>query len=111
MRKPRLEIFEEHWDEIEKYCVDNNLSADKVYESACCCNYDRVFYQHYTPPKEGEIRYIGDYTKPAPVTLKVFLEDGKLRFEQTDVTYKYLSPDEPAREAASARERWGAVRT
>ncbi|MDR2693509.1 MAG: hypothetical protein LBB74_04755 [Chitinispirillales bacterium] len=31
---------------------------------------------------------------PLPVALKIFLENGKLRFEQTDITRKYLGTEE-----------------
>jgi hypothetical protein len=38
---------------------------------------------------------------PLPITLKIFLENGKLRFQQTEHTYR-LYEREPVAEAATA---------
>lgn len=80
-------IFEEYKDEIEEYCEKNGLSAEKVFHSARSYNNVRVFLQHVDHEK-GKLGLLDE--TPANVTLAIFLENGKLRFEQTEHTLKYL---------------------
>jgi len=82
-----VKIFEEYRDEIENYCTKNNLSAEKVFHSARSYNNVRVFLQHVDHEK-GKLGLLDE--TPADVTLAIFLKDGKLRFEQTAYTRKYL---------------------
>jgi hypothetical protein len=78
--------------EIERYCRENNLSADKVFSSAHCGNKEWVALQHTDPNSERAKLGLLDNI-PAPITLKIFLENGKVHFEQTEITHKYLSVD------------------
>ena len=92
-------IFKSRKEEIEKYCHENGLSASKVLSSAHFGKPERVFTQHvdYSKP---EWKPFGD--APAPITLKIFLEDGVLRFEQTEFTHLYLGSEVPVEEPAFA---------
>jgi hypothetical protein len=87
-----VKIFEDYKSEIEKYCAENNLSAEKVFSSACSYSNERVCLQHVDPVR-GVLGLADNI--PAPRTLLIFLENGKLRFVQTDITHKYLGIDEP----------------
>jgi hypothetical protein len=85
-----LEILKVYKKEIEDYCIENNLSIDKVFSSAMSYNEEYVIIQHYEYV-EGRISYIDEV--PLPSTLEIYLENGKLRFVQTPLTYKHLSAD------------------
>lgn len=79
-------------EEIMNYCQKNGLSSDKVFSAAWCGNNKVVFLQYVDLDSErAQLGLLDD--RPAPITLKIFLEDGKLRFEQTDITRKYLGAD------------------
>ena len=88
-------ILKEYKGAIKKYCVDNGLSFDKLRESPCCFGkidgIDDLIYLHHDPEK-GK-RGLLDET-PMPSTLEIYLENGSLRFVQTDITHKYLAADE-----------------
>jgi hypothetical protein len=76
--------------EIADYCAENGLSASKVFQSALCYSDTQVSILHHTPKKYNGVI---DDTKPMPVTLEIHLANGKLRFEQTEHTYKYLAEE------------------
>jgi hypothetical protein len=79
--------------EIAEYCAQNGLSANKVFQSPVSYSDTRVRVLHHTPIKvKKEILSIGG--PPMPITLEIYLENGKLRFEQTEHTYKYLAEEE-----------------
>ena len=81
-------IFKDYREEIEAYCRQNRLSADKVFSSPKCFNDEFVMLQH--PDKErGKSGLLVE--TPAPVTLRIFKADEGLRFEQTEFTAQYLS--------------------
>ena len=93
--------------EIENYCVDNHLSFEKVYSSSRSegKNSIAILYSEVKPKpklKDGKPRMLTIGGPPMPITLKIFLENGKLRFEQTDLTRKYLAEEEPVGEIAFA---------
>jgi hypothetical protein len=87
-----IQLFREHQREVEIYCAEHNLSADEVFRSACSYNREQAFLQHVDHAKGA--KGLLDET-PAEVTLMVFLENGKLRFQQTEHTYRLYEP-EPA---------------
>jgi len=84
-----VKIFERYKKEIENYCAENNLLANKVFRSACSFNDTRVVLQHPEFNTAESVKGLADDV-PAKVTLFIFLENGKLRFEQTEHTRKYL---------------------
>jgi hypothetical protein len=83
-----LEIMKVYKKEIEDYCVENDLSIDKVFSSAMSYNEEYVIIQHYEYV-EGRNSYIDE--TPSPITLEIYLENGKLRFVQTPLTYEHLA--------------------
>ena len=89
--------------EIKKYCAENGLSFDKLRASPCCYDDEELIMLHHDPEK-GK-RGLLDET-PMPSTLEIYLENGNLRFVQTDITHKYLSADD-----VGAAERAPAART
>jgi tRNA(Ile)-lysidine synthase TilS/MesJ len=91
-----LEIMKVYKKEIEDYCVENNLSIDKVFSSGMCYDEKSVLIREPFVPEEG-VMYMIDYPSTTPAsTLEIYLENGKLRFVQTDITRKYLADHAPA---------------
>ncbi len=82
-----VKILVKYKSEIESYCAENNLSVDKVFHAPRAYNSKRVILQHFDPEK-GKQGLLDE--TPAAITLAIFLENGKLRFEQTEHTRKYL---------------------
>jgi tRNA(Ile)-lysidine synthase TilS/MesJ len=80
-----LEIMKVYKKEIEDYCVENNLSTNKVFASAMYYNEKYVILQRYEYV-EGRLCYIDE--TPLPHTLEIYLENGKLRFVQTEHTHE-----------------------
>jgi len=79
------EIVKNYRAEIVKYCADNNLSANALFSSGCSEGKNDLFITGRSGLGRGKLGLMD--TVPMPVTLKIFLEDGKLRFEQTEHTY------------------------
>jgi hypothetical protein len=79
---------------IEKYCEDNALSARAVFDSWKACNdkAGRVLILGEGDPERGKLGLADNV--PLPVALEIYLENGKLRFEQTEHTRKYLGVTE-----------------
>jgi hypothetical protein len=97
-----LEIMKAYKKEIEDYCVENNLSIDKVFSSGMSYDEESVFLQPDIEPEEGKTYMIDGPPTPAPIALEIYLENGKLRFVQTDITYEYLAGGVGVRQAAFA---------
>jgi hypothetical protein len=83
------EIVNKRRTEVEQYCADNNLSSEKLFSSSCSCDKKSVFITGKWGDPDREKLGLKDNI-PSPVLLKIFLENGKLRFEQTEHTQKYL---------------------
>jgi hypothetical protein len=81
-------ILENYRTEIEEYCERNMLSVDKIYNSSGCCN-DKDGYVWITSDwHEDDIeKFPMLYYLPSPVLLEIYLENGKLRFVQTEHTH------------------------
>jgi len=94
-----VKIFVKYKDEIEKYCAESGLSPEKIFCSARSYNDKSVILQHpeFNTPKSA-LGLADDV--PAKITLCIFLENGKLRFEQTEHTHKYLGLSVEPRPAA-----------
>lgn len=80
-------IIRTHESEIRAYCEENGLSYDKIISSGGSYNDEWVFVQHFDP-EDGALGLLDE--TPADITLKIFLENGNLRFEQTEHTRKHL---------------------
>jgi tRNA(Ile)-lysidine synthase TilS/MesJ len=86
-----LEIMNIYKKEIEDYCVENNLSVNKVFSSGMCYDEESVLIREPFVEEEG-VEYMIDYPSTSPAsTLEIYLENGKLRFVQTEHTYKHLA--------------------
>jgi len=86
-------IFKEHKDEIRKYCKENSLSFDRLCKSPCGFNNEVLFIQrNERDPERAKLGMMDDI--PTPTVLEIYLENGKLRFVQTDITRKYLGVPE-----------------
>jgi hypothetical protein len=86
-------IFTEHKKEIREYCAENNLSFDELCASPWCYDNEELIIQRNERDPERAKLGLADNI-PTPSTLEIYLEDGKLRFEQTDITRKYLGVEE-----------------
>jgi len=83
------EIVGKRKTEVEQYCAENNLSSEKLFSSSCSCDKKSVFITGNWGDPEREKLGLKDHI-PSPVLLKIFLENGNLRFEQTEHTRRYL---------------------
>jgi hypothetical protein len=89
-------LMDTHKKEIIDYCIRNGLSIDAVFSAPLAYTAERVILLYFDP--DGEIDDVIDET-PAPIMLEIILENGKLRFVQTEHTYPYLAESELARMA------------
>lgn len=81
-------MFNEYEREIEQYCISNGLSFEKAKNLPQCWGKNDIWLQYHDPQK-GK-RGLRDET-PAPIVLKIFINNGQLSFEQTEYTKQYLS--------------------
>lgn len=81
------EIFEKHKLEIEKYCENNNLSFEKACQMGQCCGKNDLWLQ-YVDKEKGKNGLLDE--TPAPIVLIIYVDNGNVRFEQTEHTKKYL---------------------
>jgi hypothetical protein len=86
-------IFRTYKDEIKAYCAKNDLSFNKLCESPCQYDNEVLFILETESYPEREKLGLADNI-PMRISLGIYLEDGKLRFEQTDITRKYLGVEE-----------------
>jgi len=101
MGKNYCVITRDFWPEIEKYCLDNGLSADKFHGTTISYNNEEghAFILGEGDPERGKLGLMDNV--PLPVALEIYLENGKLRFEQTEHTRKFLgTEDETGRRVA-----------
>jgi hypothetical protein len=99
-------IFKHNKDKIEEYCNQNNLSFIKLCTSPCCFDNEELFILETESYPEREALGLKDNI-PLRVTLEIYLENGKLRFEQTDITRKYLGAEELCAVAEEPGVRYG----
>ena len=80
-------LFSKYEKEIREYCVNNNLNFDKASKLPQCFGKNDIWLQYHDPErgKNG----LKDET-PAPIVLKIYINDGAVSFEQTEYTRKYL---------------------
>ena len=81
-------FLKEYRPDIEKYCGDNNLSVDKVFSSWSAGNKESAFVLGEGDPERGKLGLADNV--PLPIALEIYLENGKLRIEQTEHTRKHL---------------------
>jgi len=105
----KSKILKEYTGDIKKYCAENGLSFDTLRKYSYCFGkidgvYNLIFL--YDDPTKGDPPWILDDT-PSPALLEIYLENGNLRFVQTDITHKYLA----IADECEAKERAPAKRT
>jgi hypothetical protein len=85
-------ILENYRAEIEAYCERNMLSVDKIYNTSGNFNNEegRAFITGYWHQEEIE-KFPMLYYLPSPLLLEIYLENGKLRFVQTEYTYALVA--------------------
>ena len=85
------ELFTEWSADIQRFCKENDLSFEKAKKLSKCWGKDFLILSHYDPEK-GKMGLLDD--TPAPAVLLITKgEDGKLVFETTEFTDKYLRDD------------------
>jgi len=86
-------IFNKHKGEIRNYCESNSLSFERLCKCPCCFDNEELIIQRNEPdPERGRLGLMDNI--PTPSVLEIYLENGKLRFVQTDITRKYLGASE-----------------
>jgi hypothetical protein len=81
-------ILENYRTEIEEYCERNMLSVNKIYNASGCCNDEDEYVWITSDWHQDELENFPMlYYLPSPVLLEIYLENGKLRFVQTEYTY------------------------
>lgn len=86
-------IFKQHTDEIMDYCFKNSLSFDKLRKSPCCYDNEALIILETEEYPERAKLGLADNI-PLRSSLEIYLENGKLRFVQTDITRKYLGVED-----------------
>lgn len=81
-------LFSKHEKEIEEYCIANQLDFEKAKKLPQCWGKNDIWLQYHDPQKGKD--GLRDET-PAPIVLKIFVNNGKVDFEQTEHTRKYLT--------------------
>ena len=82
-------LFEAWSPEIKAYCLKNGYSFEKAEKLAKCWHKDDWLGLSYHDPEKGKAGLLDDTPCPA-VLLITKGEDGKLVFETTEFTDKYL---------------------
>lgn len=84
--------FDEWSQEIKAFCESNGYSFEKAKKLSKCWGKDDLFLQYFDPNSESVKKGLGllDET-PMPLVLYIRKENGKLVFEQTEHTRRYLS--------------------
>ena len=83
--------FEDWADEIEKYCRMNGLNFEKAKRLYKNFGLNNIGLLYHDPAKGNE--GLRDET-PMPLVLYIRKENGKLIFEQTEYTHKYIGLSE-----------------
>lgn len=81
-------LFNAYEKQIKEYCISNNINFDKVKNLPQCWGKNDIWLQYYDPEKGKQ--GLNDET-PAPIVLKIYVDNGNVTIEQTEYTKKYLS--------------------
>ena len=80
-------LFDMYIKEIQNYCIANSLDFEKAKNMSQCWGKNDVWLQ-YHDPKKGKSGLMDE--TPAPIVLKIIVNNGSVEFEQTEYTMKYL---------------------
>lgn len=81
-------LFSQYQSEIKKYCDESGLDFEKVLKMPQCWSNHDIWIQYHDPEK-GKKGLIDE--TPAPIVLKISVNNDGLSFEQTEYTRKYLA--------------------
>lgn len=82
-------LFDEWSKDIENFCIKNNYSFDKASKLSQSWAPNKLALSYFDPESERAKLGLLDDT-PMPLVLMISKKDGKLNFEQTEYTRKYL---------------------
>ncbi len=84
-------LFDDWSAQIKEYCDNNGLSFERAQKMSKSWGKNDIALQYFDPEDESVRKGLGllDET-PMPVVLWITKKDGKLEFEQTEHTHKYL---------------------
>lgn len=80
-------LFSKYEKEIERYCIENNLDFETAKKLPQCWGKSDVWLQYHDPEKGRD--GLKNET-PAPIVLKIMVDNDIVSFEQTEFTEKYL---------------------
>lgn len=84
------ELFVKWENEIKNYCVNNGLNFKTLQNMSKSYSKDILFFQYFDKNANHSSKGLNDET-PSPVVLFMYVENSKVRFEQTEFTQKYLA--------------------
>ncbi|MEE1171488.1 MAG: hypothetical protein U0K87_03950 [Ruminococcus sp.] len=80
-------LFTKYEKEIEQYCLENSLDFEKAKRMPQCWGKNDIWLQYHDPQKGKN--GLKDET-PAPIVLIITINNGRVEFEKTEFTEKYL---------------------
>lgn len=80
-------LFTKYEEEIKNYCKANGLNFEIAKTLPQCWGKNDIWLQYHDPEKGKD--GLRDET-PAPIVLKIIIDNQKVSFEQTEYTKKYL---------------------
>ena len=85
-------MFDDWSEQIEEYCIKNNLSFEKAKKMSKCWGKNDIILQYFNPESESVKKGLGllDET-PMPAVLLISKDGNQLKFEQTEYTQQYLA--------------------
>jgi hypothetical protein len=94
----KCKIVTRHKAEIENYCAGRKISAAKIFNASMSWDKTSVYILGSGDPERGKLGMHDNV--PLPVLLEIYLENGKLRFVQTEHTHQLrndyaTAPQEP----------------
>lgn len=81
-------LFSKYEKQIEDYCNNNGLDFEIAKKMPQCWGKNDIWLQYHDPEKGKN--GLKDET-PAPIVLKILIDNGNVSFEQTEFTKQYLS--------------------
>lgn len=84
------ELFVKWENEIKNYCTNNELSFKKLQNMSKSYSKDILIFQYFDKNANRSSKGLNDET-PSPVVLFMYVENSKVKFEQTEFTQKYLA--------------------
>ena len=80
-------LFSQYAAQIEQYCEENGLDFEIAQKLPQCWGKNDIWLQFHDPNK-GKNGLLDE--TPAPIVLKITIDNGEVKIEQTEHTEKYL---------------------